>query len=124
MNADEFNEKLDAILEFAKRTHGESIDLREKVESLQRTVDDLRERMTYRERVLVGWEEIAAYMGFGATTYARKLAKDNVDPLPVMRQGSGVVALATALDAYKERRKFHKRVVARFVISESSEPAS
>jgi hypothetical protein len=73
-------------------------------ERLLKLVVDLNERLTYRERVLVGWKEIAEYLGVFPTT-AMQWSKEAVDPLPHDHEHRGnVVARATALDAYKVRR--------------------
>lgn len=109
MNETELLAKMDEILSFASRTHAESVELRERVESLQRTVEELRERVTYRERVLVGWKEITEYIGYSETR-AKVLAEEEFDPLPVLRENGRAVAYASALDAYKMRTRFSRKV--------------
>jgi hypothetical protein len=127
MNVDELTAKMDEILSWAKRTHLEVLDLRDKAESLQRTVDDLQERLTYREKVLVGWKEIAMHLECDPA-WAQKMAAEPFDPLPVLREDRHVVAFASALDAHRIRRRSphnaEKRKVMRLVPRESTGPTS
>ncbi len=82
-----------------------------RVEHAIKLMVDLNERMTYRERVLVGWKEIAAYLGVFPNT-AMAWAKEDFDPLPIEHDHQGhVVARATALDAYKVRRARRMSIV-------------
>jgi hypothetical protein len=125
--SDELLQKMNETLALVKTLHSETVVLQANVESLQRTVDDLRERLTYREKVLIGWKEIAAYFGCEAK-WAQDMANESFDPLPVLREGGRVVAYATALDAYKIRRRCprnaERRKVARLVPRESGENPS
>jgi hypothetical protein len=82
-----------------------------KIDDLERKIALLDERLTYREKVLVGWKKIADYLGVDATRTIFVYKNDPDDPLPVHYHFTGnVVALASALDAWKQR---HALVVAR-----------
>lgn len=73
-------------------------------ERLAAGLAELNERMTYREKILVGWKEIAAYLGMVEQS-AYNLGREPVDPIPFRRDHRGcVIAEATALDAWKQRR--------------------
>lgn len=124
MNVDDLMAKMDEAISIARDLHAKSDRLHNEVVSLRSEVADLRERLTHRERVLVGWNEIRKYMGYADATRARKLSRELVDPLPVWREnGRTICALATALDAYKERHR-ERRIVARFVFDEREENSS
>jgi hypothetical protein len=67
-------------------------------------VRELVERVTYREKILVGWKEIGAYLGVHEQS-AHNMGREEVDPLPYDHDfGGHVFAMATALDAWKMRR--------------------
>jgi hypothetical protein len=122
MNEAELLAKMDEVLLVAKNLQSKVATLEANVESLQRTVEDLRERVTYRERVLVGWKEITAYLGYSETR-AKVLAEEEFDPLPVLRENGRAVAYASALDAYKMRTRFSRKV-ARLIPRENDEHPS
>lgn len=109
MNESELMAKLDEAVSLVKRLHAETIELKSNVEELHRKVDKLDERLTYREKVLVGWKEIADYIDT-TTKSAQAWADESFDPLPVHKREGRVFALATALDAYAERRKTIRKV--------------
>jgi len=79
-----------------------------RVGELQGQVMELRElvdrKLTERERVLVGWKEIAAYLQ-RSVRQAQRLAdvRRCMDPLPIRRDGGYVVAYAMQIDAWKAR---------------------
>lgn len=124
MNIDDLMEKMDEAISLARGLHAKSDLLQSEVESLRAEVADLRERLTYRERVLVGWREIAKYMGYLDPASARDRAREPIDPLPVWREnGRTVCAFATALDAYKARHR-ELRLVAKFDIDERKDNLS
>lgn len=121
-------EKIDEILSFAKSLSVRVSELQTSVESLKREVEDLHERQTYRERVLIGWKEIAAYMGV-TERYAQELANLPFDRLPVLKEYGRAVAFATALDAHRLRHRNplveqERRKVVRLVPRESDENPS
>lgn len=127
MNIDDLNAKMDEILSVAKSLHAETIDLRSNVESLQRTVVDLQERLTYREKILVGWKEIATHIDVDPR-WAQEMAKEPFHPLPVFREHGRIVAYATMLDAHKLHHRApyvaETRKAMRLVPRETDEPMS
>lgn len=93
-----------------------------KIEDLERKIALLDERLTYREKVLVGWKQIADYLGVDATRTIFVYKNDPDDPLPVQYHFTGnVVALASALDAWRQR---HALIVAHRKEQERSERRS
>lgn len=98
-------DKLDEIVGIASQLLARSVRLEALVEDLRVQVRKLDERLTYKEKVLVGWNEISLHLGYQGSTQARALSRRNFDPLPVVRQGNSIIAHATALDAWKERQK-------------------
>lgn len=124
MNIDDLMEKMNEAIALAHALHIKSDRLQSEVVSLQSEVADLRERLTHRERVLVGWREIATYMGYTGLDRVQQLSREPIDPLPVWREnGRTICALATALDAYKARHR-EMRMVAKFVFDEREETPS
>lgn len=73
-------------------------------ERLVASIAEMNERLTYREKILVGWKEIAAYLGIQENS-ACNMGHEEFDPLPFEYDlGGNVIAQATALDAWKQRR--------------------
>lgn len=62
----------------------------------------LRERLEYRDKVLVGWSAIGEHLGF-TKKWAEGLGHLDVDPIPHEKRGLYVTARASALDAWKDR---------------------
>jgi hypothetical protein len=125
MNESELQAKVDELLALVKSTHARSIVLEQQVVSLKADVAKLNERLTYREKVLVGWKEIATYLGF-SQFWAQHLM-NGTDPLPISREGKSVVARASALDAWKSRHADHLKTPgkkSKVVIREKDEPVS
>lgn len=97
--------------EDTKALHEQIDDLRMRLDALAEQnatlvglVRELNERLTYREKILVGWKEIAEYLGLHQQS-AYELGREPVDPIPVeMNHKGNIVAQATALDAWKMRR--------------------
>lgn len=91
--------------------HEQIDDLRVRVDALAEQnatlialVRELNERLTYREKILVGWKEIGQYLGMHAQS-VYELGHAEVDPIPHRKDHRGcVIAEATALDAWKMRR--------------------
>jgi hypothetical protein len=121
MNGIELLAKIDELVAIATKTQAETVALRGQVERLQSDVARLNERLTYRERILVGWKEISQYVGL-SPDHARIQSGLDFDPLPVRKEGANVVARATALDAWKERRIDYRRP--KLVPRESTEDPS
>jgi predicted nuclease with TOPRIM domain len=130
MNGEELMAKMNEILAVAESIRSETVELRAQVESLRSKVDKidarlsyrekaadslrtkldkLDERLAYREKVLVGWKEIAEYIDMNIRS-AQFLADESFDPLPVLKEGSRVFAMATALDAYRARQRATRKV--------------
>lgn len=107
--SEEIVTKMNEILAMAKAHRAESARLRSKVEELQAQVKKLDERLTYKEKILVGWKDIATYLGYRDVARVRALNARLFDPLPAVKQGSNMIAHATALDAWKERQKDFQR---------------
>jgi hypothetical protein len=70
----------------------------------------VEQKLSERERVLVGWKEIAAYLG-RSVRQARRLAdaRRQADPLPVRRDGGYVVGYAMQIEVWKARVEVAKR---------------
>ena len=127
MNIDDLNAKMDEILSVAKSLYVKTNDLQANVESLQRTVVDLQERLTYREKILVGWKEIATHIDVDPR-WAQEMAKEPFHPLPVFREHGRIVAYASMLDAHKLHHRTpyvaETRKAMRLVPRETDEPMS
>lgn len=108
MNESEFRSKLDEIVEVASKLLIHSQHLEIQIEDLRSQVKRLDERLSYKERILVGWNEIGKYLGC-TSRWALEMHRRNFDPLPTAKQCNVVVAHATALDAWKERQKDYRR---------------
>jgi hypothetical protein len=121
MNEIELLAKIEELLAIAKESNARSVVLEKQVKQLQSDVVRLNERLTYRERILVGWKEISQYVGL-STDHAKVQGNLDFDPLPVRKEGANVVARATALDAWKERRIDYRRP--KLVLRESTEDPS
>lgn len=122
-NIDDLMSKMEEVLAVTKASLAKSIALEEQVESLKREVSALHDRLTYREKVIVGWKEIATYCGYESVSWAQERARESFDRLPVLQEGNRIVAFASALDAYKARR-LATRKVARLVPRETEENPS
>jgi hypothetical protein len=109
MNESQFQDKLDEIAGIASQLLARSVRLESQVAELQSQVRKLDERLTYKEKILVGWKDIAAYLGYRDVARARALNARAFDPLPAVKQNGNMVAHATALDAWKERQKDFQR---------------
>jgi hypothetical protein len=85
------------------------------VQALLAQVGELRafveQKLSERERVLVGWKEIAAYVG-RSVRHAQRMAdvRIYVDPLPCRRDGGFVVAYASQIEAWKARTSMARRM--------------
>lgn len=78
--------------------------LLEAITALQAQVAEVREKLTYREKILVGWKDIGQHVGYSAD-HAQELSKDPFDPLPVWHRGGFTESSATMLDAWLFRRR-------------------
>jgi hypothetical protein len=121
MNEIELLAKIEELLAIAKESNARSVALEKQVKQLQTDVARLNERLTYRERILVGWKEIGKHVDL-SPDHARIQSGLDFDPLPVRKEGANVVARATALDAWKERRIDYRRP--KLVPRESTEDPS
>ena len=101
--------KIDELVSISKRALAESITLRQQVEALQAHVAKLEERLIYREKVLVGWKEIAGHLGW-SVWHVQDLEKETEDPIPVFREGKMIYASATAIDAWRMRRREYRNI--------------
>lgn len=72
--------------------------------ALRRELAEVREKLTYREQVFVGWKQIADYLGY-SEDHAKALGQDPIDPIPYRHNGGFVEAYRTALDAWLFRRR-------------------
>ena len=73
--------------------------------ALRRELAEVREKLAYREQVVVGWKEIAAYVGYSEDHCKELGLPHQDDPIPHWLQGKMVAAYRTALDAWLFRRK-------------------
>jgi hypothetical protein len=94
---------------------------RERDEALRRELAEVREKLTQREQVLVGWKDIAAHLGY-SEDHCKELGQDPFDPIPHWHQGGMVAAYRTMLDAWLFRRR--KPAQRRLVREEETERVS
>jgi hypothetical protein len=76
----------------------------ETIAALRQELAEVRERLAYREQVLVGWKDIGAHVGY-SEDHCKELGQDPLDPIPHWHQGGMVAAYQTALDAWLFRRR-------------------
>lgn len=75
----------------------------EELAALRRELAEVREKLTYREQVFIGWKAIAEYLGY-SEDHAKALGQDPVDPIPYRHKGGFVEAERTMLDRWAYRR--------------------
>jgi hypothetical protein len=80
----------------------------EKLSALHNELAQVRDKLTEREQIFVGWKEIAAYVGY-SEDHCKELGQDAYDPIPHWHQGGMVAARRTMLDAWLFRRRVPAR---------------
>lgn len=96
-SADKVLEKLDAISNELAQTRGE-------LAATRGELADVREKLTHREKILVGWKEVAAYLGY-SEDHVKELGTEGPDPIPHVKRRGMIEARATALDAWLHRNR-------------------
>lgn len=76
----------------------------ETLSALRGEIAEVREKLAYREQVLVGWKEISGYLNY-SEDHCKELGQDAVDPIPHWHQGGMVAAYRSMLDAWQFRRR-------------------
>lgn len=76
----------------------------DELSALRREVAEVREKLTIREEILVGWKAIGGYVGY-SEDHCKELGQDETDPIPHWTQGGMVAARRTMLDAWLFRRR-------------------
>ena len=79
-------------------------ELNKTVSAMRGELAEVREKLAYREEVLVGWKAIGDYLKL-SEDHCKELGKDPNDPIPHWHQGGMVAAYRTALDAWMFRRR-------------------